>query len=111
MKEEIPMAEAEQHQQPLLHALDRAKQAITTGKEARWSLEQAHIAADPHQILRAHDRLVEAEREVSGALAQLEHHDTESHHQQIVQTLTQLRQAAQDIDIAAQAYTTPRQVR
>lgn len=105
------MAEVDQHQQPLMHAIDRAKKAITSAKEARWSLEQAQITANPHAIQGAHDRLREAEREVADATEQLEHHDTESHHQQIVQTMTQLRGAAQDIDAATQAYTTPKRVR
>ncbi|KIL39924.1 hypothetical protein SD70_17015 [Gordoniibacillus kamchatkensis] len=105
------MTEVDQHQQPMMHALERAKQAITMAKEARWSLEQAQIVADPGILRRAHDRLQEAEREVADATKQLEHHDTESHHQQIAQTMTQLRAAAQDIDIATQAYTTPKQIR
>jgi hypothetical protein len=105
------MAEVDQHQQPLMHALDRANEAITFAQQARWAMEQAHTAADPQGIQTAHSRLIQAEREVEEAMEQLKHHDTESHHQTILQTMTQLRQASQDLDIATEAYQTPKQVR
>jgi phosphate-selective porin len=105
------MTETDQHQQPLQHAIDRAKNAISKAKEARWALEQAYVAADPHQLQGAQARLAEAEREVAGATQQLEQHATESQYQQIAQTLTQLRQATQDNEMTAQSVTTPKQIR
>lgn len=105
------MTEVEQHQQPLMHALERARLAITFAQQSRLALEQAQINADPQGIQTAHSRLIQAERELADATSQLEHHDTESNHQQLSQTLTQLRQAAQDMDIATEAYQTPRQMR
>lgn len=105
------MAEVDQHQQPLMHAVDRAEKAITFAQDARWALEKAQTAADPQGIQSAHGRLLQAEKEVEDATEQLRHHDTESHHQQLLQTLTQLRQASQNIDIATEAYQTPKQVR
>jgi transcriptional/translational regulatory protein YebC/TACO1 len=105
------MTETDQHQQPLQHAIERAKQAILNAQDAEHSLQQAQIRADPQAIQSAHHMLQQAEREVADAQKQLEAHDTESHHQQLTQTLTQLNQAAQDVDAAKNAYTTPRQVR
>jgi hypothetical protein len=107
----MTMVEVDQHQMPLGHALDRAKKAITKASEARWALEQAHIASDPNQLHSAQARLLEAEMEVEGAITQLEHHDTESHHQEVTQTMVQLRQTAQDNHFAAESVTQPKQIR
>ncbi|MFC0216666.1 hypothetical protein ACFFK0_30155 [Paenibacillus chartarius] len=105
------MVEVDQHQMPLSHALDRAKKAITKADDARYELQQAHLASDPQRMQAAKARLLEAEHEVSGAITQLEHHDTESHHQEILQTMTQLKQADQENKIASESVTEPKQIR
>lgn len=105
------MTQVRQHQQPMKNAIERAENAITFAQEARFALEQAQVVAEPLGIQTAHSRLLQAEREVADAMSQLEAHHTESQHQSLIQTLTNLRQAAQDIDIATEAYQTPRQMR
>ncbi|MCD1257549.1 hypothetical protein B5M42_001695 [Paenibacillus athensensis] len=105
------MVDTRQHQQPLQHALDAAEHAILLAQEAERKLQAAMTQADPQAIASAQAELGHAKRQVADANSQLDAYNKEPYAQQIKQTLEQLHQAAQDLDVNQAKSTTPKQIR
>ncbi|MEC0246756.1 hypothetical protein P4H65_13255 [Paenibacillus chitinolyticus] len=105
------MVESQQHQQFIRHAVEAADAAILAAQEAEHELQGAITQADPNAIHRAQAKLDSAKRQVAEASAQIRSFDGDRYGQQLQQTIEQLQQAKQDLEVNEDHYHTPKQVR
>jgi Mg/Co/Ni transporter MgtE len=105
------MVETQQHQEPINHAIEAAEAAILIAQKAEHHAQEALTEADPQLIQIAQSALVQAKRQVADATKQLKTYDNDSYGQQIKQTLQQLQQSSQDLEINQGKVDMPKQVR
>lgn len=105
------MVQAEQHQEPVRHAVEAAERAILNAQNAEYHLQAALSNANPDLIQSAQSELEQAKRQVADARAQLRTFDNEVYAQQIKQTLQQLEQSGQDLFFNEKKADMPKQVR
>ncbi|WP_068774760.1 hypothetical protein [Paenibacillus sp. FJAT-26967] len=105
------MVESQQHQQYIEHAVEAADAAILNAQEAEHELQGAITLADPVAIQRAQAKLGSAKRQVREAQGQIQSFDSQKYGQQLEQTIQQLHQAAQDLEVSEDKFHTPRQIR
>lgn len=105
------MVETQQHQEPIKHAIEAADQAILVAQKAEHQLQSALAQSEPQLIQSAQHAFVQAQQLVADAKAQLKTYDNDSYGQQIKQTLEQLEQARQDLEMNKAKAQMPKQVR